>query len=310
MRSVVLCLLASGLVACSGGDGPAEPTGAALLDVTIVDSGERRAEAYRLRAGRLVPTGSLGRRTVFGHAGSEPDRQSIVWEEIYLREPDGSERRLTRDQRADLAPQLLSDGRVAFVSCVFPEDGDALPDCELVAVDPESGDRGTLLERLGIVFGGELSPDESRFLFTRLDDSGRPAGLFVRELDGHQETRLVDGHSGAWSPDGRRIAFVSDRDRNGRCLFHDCTGHAGELYVADADGSAEQRLTENPEVDGAPEWSGDGEWLVAGRIPDEEDDWDLYAVRADGKCERQLTDTPRWEVAADWHGGGSGGLSC
>ena len=60
MRSVVLCLLASGLVACSGGDGPAEPTGAALLDVTIVDSGERRAEAYRLRAGRLVPTGSLG----------------------------------------------------------------------------------------------------------------------------------------------------------------------------------------------------------------------------------------------------------
>jgi Tol biopolymer transport system component len=103
---------------------------------------------------------------------------------------------------------------------------------------------------------------------------------------------------------------VTDRDENGQCLFHDCIGHANEIYVAEADGSDEQRLTENPEVDGVPEWSGDGEWLVFGRIPDEEADWDLYAVRADGECEVQLTDTPRWERRATWHGAGDGGLTC
>lgn len=304
-------LVATLLLAGCGGSEPSDPP--ALLDVTIVDSGERFQAAYRLAGGELerISTG-VGRRTVFSRAGSEPDRQGIVWEEIYLRGPDGSERRLTSDRRADLAPQLLRDGRIAFLSCTFDED-DVPPECTLEAIDAGTRDRETLLEGLGVVFGGELSPDESTFLFTRLDpETGAPAGLFVRELRGGEERRLpVDGGGGTWSPDGRRIAFVSDRDENGRCLFHDCIGHADEIYVADADGGNERRLTDNPEDEGVPEWSGDGEWLVFGRIPDEDADWDLYAVRADGECEVQLTDTPaRWEVAATWHGSGDGGLSC
>lgn len=121
---------------------------------------------------------------------------------------------------------------------------------------------------------------------------------------------MLDGSGGTWSPDGRRIAFLSDRDENGRCLFHDCLGHADELYVADADGRNERRLTESVEDEGVPEWSGDGEWIVIGRIPDEDADWDLHAVRADGECEVQLTDTPRWERSAEWYGSGDGGLSC
>jgi Tol biopolymer transport system component len=282
-----------------------------LLEAIIIDAGQRRTRPFRLEEGRLLPlSGPLGRSTVFSRAGSEPDRQSIVWEEIYLRGPLGTERRLTRNRRADLAPQLLRDGRVAFVSCLFHE-GDVPPDCSLESIDPTTGIRKTLLTELGIVFDGELSPDEQRFLFTRYEESLASAGLFVRELEGEDEQRLVDGSDGRWSPDGERIAFVSDRDENGRCLFHDCVGHAGEIYVADADGSDEQRLTVNPQVDGSPEWSGDGEWIVFARIPDEEDDWDLHAVRADGECERQLTDTAAtWEAAAKWHGGGHGGLSC
>jgi Tol biopolymer transport system component len=309
VRCIGLFALAVLVAACSGSDEreAAEP---AFLDVMIVDAGERRSEAFRLTEGRLVPlAGGLRRRTVFNRAGSEPDRQSIVWEEIYLRGADGSERKLTNDERADLSPQLLRDGRVAFVSCEFHERG-LPPTCSLDAIDPRSGDRETLLEELGIVFGGEVSPDESRFLFTRLHESGVTVGLFVRELDGGGERKVLAGSGGTWSPDARRIAFLSDRDENGRCLFHDCIGHANEIYVANADGSDEQRLTANPEVEGTPEWSSDGEWLVFGRIPDEDADWDLYAVRADGECEIQLTDTSRWEVAASWHGGGHGGLNC
>ncbi|MBA2462398.1 MAG: PD40 domain-containing protein [Actinobacteria bacterium] len=307
--SLLVVLMVAG---CAGGDDASvsEQSDPAVLEVQIVARGQRSAEA------RAVTQGRLGSRQaaipvprVFSRAGSEPDRQSIVWEEIYLREPDGSERRLTSDRNADLAPQLLGDGRAAFVSCVFHE-GDVPPDCMLDAIDPATEKRETLLDDLGLVFHGELSPDERRFLFTRLEESGGVAGLFVRDLGGGGESRLVDGEAGTWSPDGRRIAFVSDRDENGRCLFHDCVGHAGEIYIANADGTDEQRLTQNPQVDAAPEWSGDGEWIVFGRIADEEGDWDLHAVRADGACERQLTDTPRWEVGAVWHGGGHGGLSC
>ena len=36
----------------------------------------------------------------------------------------------------------------------------------------------------------------------------------------------------AWSPDGRKIAFVSNRDRN------------GEIYVMNADGSGLRKLTQ------------------------------------------------------------------
>ena len=47
----------------------------------------------------------------------------------------------------------------------------------------------------------------------------------------------------AWSPDGTRIAFISNREGN------------YELYVANADGSRIARLTDDPGNDFNPAWS-------------------------------------------------------
>jgi Tol biopolymer transport system component len=47
----------------------------------------------------------------------------------------------------------------------------------------------------------------------------------------------------AWSPDGRRIVFVTKRDGN------------FEVYVMDADGSGQRNLTRNPAPDRSPVWS-------------------------------------------------------
>ena len=52
--------------------------------------------------------------------------------------------------------------------------------------------------------------------------------------------------SPAWSPDGRRIAFMSDRDEN------------PEIYVMDADGANQTRLTRTELEDSLPAWSPDG----------------------------------------------------
>ena len=46
-----------------------------------------------------------------------------------------------------------------------------------------------------------------------------------------------------WSPDGRKIAFVSFRDGN------------GEVYVMTADGSGQRNLTRSPRNEGPPAWS-------------------------------------------------------
>ena len=81
---------------------------------------------------------------------------------------------------------------------------------------------------------------------------------------------------GTWSPDGSRIAFVSDRDGN------------YELYVADADGGNARRLTTTAEVELSPEWTPDGRQIlyvvqvVGGRMQ-------LWVMEADGTGARALT---------------------
>jgi TolB protein len=62
----------------------------------------------------------------------------------------------------------------------------------------------------------------------------------------------------AWSPDGRWIAFVSDRDGNTEIYVVDAArGEAAE----DNDGGSVIRLTHDPARTLDPKWSPDGRWI-------------------------------------------------
>jgi Tol biopolymer transport system component len=98
----------------------------------------------------------------------------------------------------------------------------------------------------------------------------------------------------AWSPDGNRVAFVSNRDGN------------DEIYVMNADGTGLSRVTNNPAVDEFPRWSPDGQKMVfeSGRgFPNPAGCTRcitaIYVMNADGTGVTELTD-PTYDVSPNW----------
>jgi serine/threonine-protein kinase len=95
-----------------------------------------------------------------------------------------------------------------------------------------------------------------------------------------------------FSPDGRRLAFVSNF-------------LGGDLWVADRIRGTLQRLALAGQAIG-PEWSPDGRRLVFGYITSASASWDTYAMSADGSGSPEpLIATPQTEFPAGWAADGS-----
>lgn len=121
------------------------------------------------------------------------------------------------------------------------------------------------------------------------------AGLLVAPAVaiGDHLLELISGKSArgdvqtpAWSPDGRKLAFVSERDGN------------AEIYVMNADGSEQENLTRQPSSDSHPRWSPDGRKLVfvSRRVGNAE----IYVMNADGSGLRKLTRSPSYDRDPAW----------
>jgi Tol biopolymer transport system component len=216
-------------------------------------------------------------------------------DEIYVLDVDGGDlRNITNDEAVDWGPDWSPDGRwIAFNSA---RDGGG--DLHGFLADPE----GEEVRPLGDVFFEypTWSPDGTRmaYMHQTFNQPGGNYEIFVMNADGTGIRQLTDSPADdgwpAWSPDGSRIAFSSIRDD---CLYSghpDCkeTGDIGEfhtLYVMNADGSGERRVTEV--FAQFPVWSPDGRYIAFSPAPR-----GIYVMRPDGS---DLTLIPVKSAAGD-----------
>ena len=118
-----------------------------------------------------------------------------------------------------------------------------------------------VIRRQVVIGASAVSPDGERVVYTRRTVAGDryQVSLWLVPYRGGRARRLTHGRwsdtAPAWSPDGRTIAFLSDRGAAAKP--DDDTG--AELYLIDPDGGEAERVCKAPHGGvGAPLWSPDG----------------------------------------------------
>jgi TolB protein len=90
----------------------------------------------------------------------------------------------------------------------------------------------------------------------------------------------------AWSPDGKRIAFTSERDGD------------REVYVMNADGTNPVRLTTTAGFDENPSWSPNGTRIAFDSMRD--GNLEIYVMNVDGSGVVRVTDHPAIDAIPAW----------
>ena len=163
-----------------------------------------------------------------------------------------------------------------------------------------------LMKRLG---GPALSPDGKTAVFTvqdwSIEKNKSTSSLWLVEVAGGAPRRLTTAqaadNSPAWSPDGRRLAFVSKRGDD----------EAAALYVMRLDGGEPEKIIELPFPVSNPKWMPDGQGIIvatsvipelAGKLAKE----DIAAMkkeikrRKDSKMTAKVTEDRQYRYFDHW----------
>jgi len=196
--------------------------------------------------------------------------------DVWVMNADGSgARRLTDDPAHDYVPAWSPDGTKITFASWRREPGDTAEAVHIYVMNADGTEQRRLFpESPGTSTSAQWAPDGRSFLLSRkVGDQG--ADLFLVDSNGNTIQRLTNDEfsngAGVFSPDGKRVAFYSDR------------GEESDIVVINADGSG-RRTVVSEGRNWYPRWSPDGRWLVyTANVSDGADeDLDIYAVPVDG----------------------------
>ena len=218
---------------------------------------------------------------------------------IYLLDvATGGVRALTSDLAWNLDGAWSPDGSaIAFQSTRGGSD-------EIFTMDPDGGHIRRLTDGRGYNEYPSWSPDGQWILFNSTRDGVGEGGrngyyrdLYLMRPDG-RDVHRVTRHTGtfafaSWSPDGRALAFESDR--------------AGpwDIYTMQADGSGVQQLTHHQNSAGSagfPRWSPDGNRIAFGASTNGEPATISWLAVSDAEAHRVTTGVSGliWDSFPDW----------
>jgi Tol biopolymer transport system component/actin-like ATPase involved in cell morphogenesis len=178
-------------------------------------------------------------------------------------------------------------------------------------------------DRRSVVFSMEVGPD---WQLRVIDTNGDGDRLVADDI--------VPDARATWSPDGTRLAFVSDKDGpsdiyilelatgklsnltnspeddgdpawspDGRSIaYWSRVGGNQDLYVIPAVGGDVRRLTTDPADDADPAWRPDGKAVAY--AAQSGGDWEIFTMAADGQDQRQLTDNDTDDQDPSWSSDG------
>lgn len=124
---------------------------------------------------------------------------------------------------------------------------------------------------------------------------GQRVTLRVADADGHNPQTIVSSKepllSPAWSPDGRRLAYVSFEDRH------------TAIFVQELATGRRERVASFPGINSAPAWSPDGGRLALTLSKDGNPE--IYVLDLGTRALRRLTDHPGIDTEPAWSPDGS-----
>src|SRR3954469_11620043 len=239
---------------------------------------------------RFSPDGS----TVAYVVTTVDQKQNRRRSEIYAVPVDGSRppRALTTAPQSSNSPRWSPDGQaIAFLSA-RPMPGDAATDTprpQVWLLPLAGGEPRRVTNLLNGVSAFQWSPDGTRLVVVgrsgpsdtakspsdvrhyahanyKFNDSGwfddKRTHLWIVGASGGAPAQITSGDDWndsdpQWSPDGRTIAFVSDR--SGKAFD---MGHNTDVWTIDANGGALIRISDHPSGDNSPRWSPDGKTIA------------------------------------------------